>query len=80
MLSTVTVSRWFPTRRGLALGLVLTGFNLGFITGGPIAALMIEWVGWRIAWVVLGGGFCVVGTVASLFVTFPPGGHGPLGP
>jgi MFS family permease len=80
VLSTVTVSRWFPTRRGLALGLVLTGFNLGFITGGPIAARMIEWLGWRAAWVVLGGGFCLVGAVASLFVTFPPGSHAAAGP
>ena len=80
VLSTVTVSRWFPTRRGLALGLVLTGFNLGFITGGPVAALMIEWLGWRAAWAVIGGGFCLVGTVASLFVTFPPGSHATPGP
>jgi MFS family permease len=79
VLSTATVSRWFPTRRGLALGLVLTGFNLGFITGGPIAALLIEWFGWRVAWAVIGGGFCLVGTVASLFVTYPPGSHAAAG-
>ena len=75
VITTATVSRWFQARRGLALGLVLTGFNLGFITGGPIAALMIEWLGWRVAWAALGGGFCLVGTVASLFVTYPPGSH-----
>ena len=80
VLSTVTVSRWFPSRRGLALGLVLTGFNLGFITGGPLSALMIEWFGWRVAWAVLGGGFCLIGAVASLFVTFPPGSHAASAP
>ncbi len=73
ILATATVSRWFVTGRGLALGLVLIGFNLGFMTGAPIAAFLIERLGWRLALVVLGGGFGLVGVAASLVVRFPPG-------
>lgn len=74
VLATVTVSRWFTTSgRGLALGIVLTGFNLGFMTGPPIAAFLIEEIGWRLAFVALGGSCCAVGTLASLLVRFPPG-------
>src|SRR5687767_6620856 len=74
VLATATVSRWFTTDfRGLAMGLVLTGFNLGFMTGPPFAAYLIEHVGWRLALVVLGGVFGVVGALASLVVTFPSG-------
>ena len=38
VLGTATVTHWFEDRRGLALALVLIGFNLGYITGGPAAA------------------------------------------
>ena len=71
VVAATTVARWFEHGRGLALGIVLTGFNLGFMTGGPLAALLIEHLGWRLAYVVLGGGFGVIGVLASLTVTFP---------
>jgi MFS family permease len=73
VLTTATVSRWFNRRRGLALGVVLIGFNIGFMTGGPLAAFLIERSGWRVAWLVLGGGFCLVGVLAGALVTDPPG-------
>jgi MFS family permease len=37
LLSATTISRWFDARRGLALALVLVGFNLGYISAGPLA-------------------------------------------
>ena len=74
VLATATVARWFTTDfRGLAMGLVLTGFNLGFMTGPPVAAFLIEHVGWRTALALLGGFCCVVGVAASIAVRFPPG-------
>jgi len=36
VLTAATVARWFETRRGLALAIVLSGFNLGWLTGGPL--------------------------------------------
>jgi MFS family permease len=71
VLSTATVSQWFERRRGLAIALVLIGFNLGFMTGGPLTALLIQHVGWRAAFVVLGSGVCLIGGLASLLVRFP---------
>jgi MFS transporter, OFA family, oxalate/formate antiporter len=71
VLSATTISRWFTRRRGLALGIVLMGFNLGYMTGGPLAAWLIERVGWRGAYVALGTAVLVVGGLASLIVRYP---------
>jgi MFS transporter, OFA family, oxalate/formate antiporter len=72
VLSATTISRWFTTRRGLAFGIVLMGFNLGYMTGGPIAAWLIERLGWRAAYGVLGVAVLCVGGLASLIVRYPP--------
>ncbi|MBI2205161.1 MAG: MFS transporter [Candidatus Rokubacteria bacterium] len=77
ILATATVSRWFVTGRGLALGLVLMGFNLGLMTGAPIAAFLIEALGWRVALGALGGGFGLLGVLASVIVRFPEGAASP---
>ena len=42
VLTTATVSRWFVQQRGLALAVVLSGFNLGWLVGGPAAAFVIQ--------------------------------------
>jgi len=73
LLSASTVARWFDRHRGLAIGIVLTGFNLGYVTGGPAAAWLIAHVGWRAAYVVLGVGCGLVGVLAALFVRYPSG-------
>jgi predicted MFS family arabinose efflux permease len=73
LLSATTVSRWFAERRGLALGLVLVGFNLGYISAGPLAAWLIATVGWRGAYGLLGGGCGLVSTLAALTVRLPRG-------
>jgi MFS family permease len=72
VVTTATVVRWFDTGRGLALGIVLTGFNLGFVTGGPLAAFLIGRVGWRGAYVILGTVVCAVAGLAALVVHDPP--------
>jgi len=71
VLGTATVTHWFDDRRGLALALVLIGFNLGYITGGPAAAWLITRLGWRVAYSVLGSGCGLVTTVAALGVRLP---------
>ncbi len=72
VLSTSTVARWFDARRGLAMGIVLTGFNLGFVVGGPAAAWLVTHVGWRAAYAILGLSCGVAGTLAALAVRHPP--------
>src|SRR5207253_5127046 len=71
VLSAATVARWFETRRGLALAIVLSGFNLGCLLGGPLAAFLnIRW-GWRTAYVGLGALVAAVGLPASFSVRYP---------
>ncbi|HEV8474836.1 MAG TPA: MFS transporter [Methylomirabilota bacterium] len=71
VLTAATVARWFHRRRGLALAIVLSGFNLGWLTGGPLAALLIGRWDWRVAYVVLGALVAAVGIPASLCVSYP---------
>jgi MFS family permease len=71
LLAAATVTHWFDTRRGLALALVLVGFNLGYISAGPLAAWLIEAVGWRRAYALLGGGAGLVTSLAALGVRLP---------
>ena len=71
LLSTATVTHWFDERRGLALALVLVGFNLGYITGGPLAAWLIIKIGWRAASWVLGGGCGLLSFCAAITVRLP---------
>jgi MFS family permease len=71
LLSASTVARWFDERRGLALALVLVGFNLGYISAGPLAAWLIARVGWRGAYALLGGGCGLITMLAALTVRLP---------
>lgn len=71
VLGTATVTHWFDERRGLALALVLIGFNLGYITGGPAAAWLITRFGWRTAYYLLGSGCGLLSTIVALTVRLP---------
>jgi MFS family permease len=71
LLAAATVSHWFDERRGLALALVLVGFNLGYITAGPLAAWLIDAIGWRPAYALLGAGCGVITLLAALTVRAP---------
>jgi MFS family permease len=71
LLAAATVTHWFDARRGLALALVLVGFNLGYISAGPLAAWLITAVGWRAAYALLGSVCGVVTLLAALTVRLP---------
>jgi MFS family permease len=75
LLSASTVVRWFQDRRGVALALVLVGFNLGYMSGGPAAAWLIARLGWRMAYAVLGGGCSLIAVLAALTVRLPRDGE-----
>jgi len=56
------IQRWFGVeRRGMALGILSTGFGLGFATMGWLFPLLVASFSWRACWYVLG-------TAASLLV------------
>lgn len=47
--------RWFDTnRRGLALGILSTGYGLGFATMGALFPFIVLHLNWRYTWMLLG--------------------------
>ena len=72
LVPTTTVSRWFVARRGLALGILLAGLNLAFVTGPRLSAFLIERFGWRTTYLLLGALVWVLAIPGSLLTRFPP--------
>jgi MFS family permease len=65
------VGSWFPDRRGLAMGLTLTGFGVSPFVTAPLAEFLITRFGVQSAMSVLGIGFIVI--IAALTVAFRRG-------
>jgi MFS family permease len=73
------VQRWFVRRRGFASGLAVSGIGVGTLVMPPLAALFIETLGWRNAYLILGALTAVVGAGMALLIENDPGDRG-LGP
>ncbi len=66
------VQRWFDRQRGLASGLAVAGIGVGTLVMPPLAATLVELIGWRAAYLTIGLGAAVLGiAVASLIVSDP---------
>ncbi len=48
------VSQWFSRSRGLAMSLMALGFGISMAIHPPLSEALVEAIGWRQAWVVLG--------------------------
>lgn len=71
----VVVSNWFRRLRGRALGIA----TMGPVLGGPFvvfAAVLNDWLGWRVAIVLLGIGMLIVGLPLSLVARSHPEPYG----
>ncbi|MCS7127560.1 MAG: OFA family MFS transporter [Thaumarchaeota archaeon] len=68
-------SRWFPERRGLAVGLTVLGFGLSPLVTAPLAAHSILQLGVTGAFAVLGTAFGVLLAVLSRLLRFPEAGE-----
>ena len=53
LLTSVPVAKWFVRKRGKALAAAMIGMGIGPIVFVPVSQLLIDGVGWRVAWVVL---------------------------
>ena len=73
---TSTVARWFTARRGLAVGLAMSGAGVGIFACPPLVALLLERVGWRSAYAVLGAVLCLSLGMLSLLLVPAPGARG----
>ena len=72
-------SKWFPDKRGLVVGLMVGGYGAGSAIIGPIASSLIESVGWRLTFRLLGAAFFVMGMLGTWLLTNPPEGYKPQG-
>ena len=73
------VQRWFLRRRGFASGLAVSGIGVGTLVVPPLAAFFIAHLGWRHAYLVLGGLTIVIGAGMALLIENDPRARG-LGP
>jgi MFS family permease len=74
---TKAISAWFDRRRGLALGATLAGVGIGGIIVPQLANYLIAQLGWRGAYMVLGGMVLAIAFPAvGLFVREPQPGEG----
>jgi OFA family oxalate/formate antiporter-like MFS transporter len=74
------MSKWFPDKRGLAVGLAVGGYGAGSAIFGPLAAsYLIPHFGWRVTFEVLGVIFFVMTMVGTFLLTNPPTGYRPAG-
>lgn len=58
------LSRWFDRRRGIALGILGTGFSLGGLVVVPLMRLVIDQVGWNGAFIF--SGIAIVGVFVPI--------------
>ncbi len=71
------VQRWFaPERRGLALGLLSTGYGLGFAASGMVFPLLVEQASWRAAWTLLGAAALLLAPPNALLLRSDPAACG----
>ncbi|MEM3641360.1 MAG: OFA family MFS transporter [Candidatus Bathyarchaeia archaeon] len=75
----VTSTKWFPDRRGLAVGLTLLGFGFSAALVGPIADFLIAGFGVSTTLKILGAIFFILMVLFALLLRFPPSGWKPEG-
>src|SRR6266568_4217067 len=74
------MAKWFPDKRGLAVGLAVAGYGGGSAIFGPLAQLyLIPHYGWRTTLVVLGVIFFGMTLVGAFLLKNPPVGYKPPG-
>lgn len=70
------MAKWFPDKRGLAIGLAFAGYGGGSAIFGPVANLVLfPHFGWRSACMMLGGIFLVMTMAGSFLMRNPPEGY-----
>ncbi|MEW5825961.1 MAG: OFA family MFS transporter [Candidatus Bipolaricaulota bacterium] len=71
--------KWFPDKKGLAVGLTVMGFGLSALILAPVADALIGPLGVVRTFTVLGAVFLVILLALALPLRFPPSGWAPKG-
>ena len=67
------VQRWFALKkRGMALGILSTGYGLGFAAMGWLFPILVESFSWRFCWYVLGAWVLIMVLVNGIFLRSRP--------
>jgi MFS family permease len=74
------MAKWFPDKRGLAVGLAVGGYGAGSAIFGPLSLyVLIPTYGWQTTFQILGGCFLVMTLVGAFLLKNPPAGYKPAG-
>ena len=74
------MAKWFPDKRGLAVGLAVGGYGAGSAIFGPLSQLkLIPAYGLPATFQILGGIFLVMTLVGAFLLKNPPAGYKPAG-
>lgn len=74
------MAKWFPDKRGLAVGLAVGGYGAGSAIFGPLSSkVLIPAYGWRSTFMILGIVFFVMTLIGSFLLKNPPPGYRPAG-
>lgn len=74
------MSKWFPDRRGLAVGLAVAGYGGGSAIFGPLGgSYLIPTYGWRATFMIFGIIFFVMTMIGAYLLQNPPVGYKPAG-
>ena len=60
LFMSVPLSNWFMRQRGKAMSVAFIGMPVGIFIFAPLSQLLIDEVGWRDTWLILGGGAAIV--------------------
>jgi OFA family oxalate/formate antiporter-like MFS transporter len=72
------MAKWFPDRRGLAVGLAVAGYGGGSAIFGPLtASYLLPAYGWRASFQILGLTFLVMTVFGAFLLKNPPAGYRP---
>ncbi len=74
------MAKWFPDKRGLAVGLAVGGYGAGSAIFGKLALnYLVPAYGWRSTFEILGGIFFVMTVFGAFLLKNPPAGYKPAG-
>jgi len=76
-----TASRWFVSKRGIAVGIVVAGIGMGTVVMSPLARYLIAAYEWRLSYIIIGLLAWLIVIPAALFLRRSPDEKGllPLG-
>jgi MFS transporter, OFA family, oxalate/formate antiporter len=72
-------ARWFPDKRGLAVGLTVLGFGFSAFLTGRLTDFLVKEYGIVSTFRIFGAAFAIITALLSLLLVFPPAGWKPAG-